>query len=327
MTRRTVGGWLVVLGMLSGCPNGGNNGDGGVPDQATADTCIPDGQQVVLASRYAVLARLGVNVKVPSDCMVSCIVDQDTTSSILLLADMTQNGTSVTVSARACRIGIPPVAPPGQTTPTQLTVPDALLASVGAVTATATLGGTTTCAPLISQPLAIVLGARLANPTSDPLPMFSLETVPNIALCDNLAAAPCTTTAATACVCDQEGDASAGATVNASGIPLLDNVDRVYLALRSLFSLNGKVFPPLASQQFSGPRLRGEVIGLALEQSPVGCRYNSGADCDATITNSIVTFNPRVSQATTTTSTFVGVPVSATFTCADAIALPLSSFQ
>ena len=147
--------------------------DGHGPDGHTgALTCKPDGQTATLAALYGVQANLNVNVKVTPGCTgTSCIVNTDATAKLLLLAEVTQSGTTATVTARPCKIVIPKVALKGGNMPVILTAPDALVSSVKPVASAATLDGTMTCAHFNAQPITIALGANLASP-SDPLPMF-----------------------------------------------------------------------------------------------------------------------------------------------------------
>jgi hypothetical protein len=178
-----------------------------------------------------------------------------------------------------------------------------------------------------SDALAIVLGARLSLPASDPLPTFSLSATPPVALCGHAAATLCDANVENGCICDQEGDGKAGATVGASGVPVLDDVDRVYLALRTVIALTGRVFPASATQSTPGQRLKGTVDGLTLEQSPVGCHHMTGIDCTDQETNSVAQLNPKVTQSKTNPSTFVAMPVPADETCAQLAIQAASLFR
>ena len=288
------------------------------PDLAMVATCTSDGQPVALAAHYGIQAKLNVNVKVPAGCTSdACLLDKDAKAGILLLADITQNGTSATVSARPCTIDIPPVALNGkpQPPPTQLTASDTLVQSVSAVMATSTLDGANTCAGLSSAPLAIVLGAHLKAPATDPLPLF---TASGVKLCDGMASSLCDQTSDFGCICDQEEDGKPGATVGATGVPALSDVDEVYLALRTVFSMKGTVWPASAGQATPGQRIKGTIASLTLEQSPVGCHRsgNGGMDCDATTTTSVAGLNPQVTQSMNSDSIFVAMPVAEGTTCA-----------
>src|SRR5690348_6001562 len=102
--------YLGLILALAGCGGGTMTGDGGnTPDLSMggSETCTTDSMPVALAKHYGVRGTLNVNVKVTADCMGDgCIFNQDTTSTILLLADVTQNGQSATVTARPCSIKI-----------------------------------------------------------------------------------------------------------------------------------------------------------------------------------------------------------------------------
>jgi hypothetical protein len=275
-----------------------------------------------------VRGKLNVNVKVPGDCTGDgCILDQDALSSLLLLADVAQQGSNVTVTAHACSIQIPPVALHGQPMPTQLSASDMLVQSVAPVTAQATLDGPNVCARMTSAPIPIVLGAQLANVTGDMLPTFSLANMPPVKLCNGSPATACNGPAAAnrPCVCDQDGDSKPGATVAASGVPALDDVDQMYLALRTVIALDGQVFPSSAGQATPGQRLKGKVANLTLEQSPLGCHHagQGGAapsDCTPSEVDSVARLNPRVTQSVNTDSTFVAIPVPDGETCDKLIA-------
>jgi hypothetical protein len=305
---------------------------GGNQDMAAADmtpqmeTCMTDNMPVALAAHYGVKGTLNVHVDVPAGCMGNaCLLSTDAQSSILLLADMTQSGQSSTVNVQACHIQIPPVALKGQPMPVTLTASDALVQSVPKVMSTATLSGATTCAGFTSLPIPILIGTRLTNPATDPLPVFMSTAMPPVTYCGGMAGVTCSAATDFACICDQEGDSKPGATVDAMNLPALDTVDQVYLALRTVVSLDGMVFPPSSGQPNPGQRIKGKVSGLQLDQSPVGCHetpMGGGApqDCDATTVGSVAALNPQVTQSPNTPSTFVAMPVPAGYACSDLIA-------
>jgi hypothetical protein len=313
---------MIALLLAAGC---GESPGGMTParDMATMpveEQCKTDDKPVMLAAHYAVRGSLTANVKVPASCTGDCIFDADAKAQILLLADVTQNGQSSTVTARPCSIQIPRVALKGQPMPTELTAPDALVQSVKPVTAMAAMDGPNTCAAFTSMPLAIVIGARLATPAADPLPSFDGKAMPSVKLCAGKSDTACGGTMENGCICDQDQDRSVGATVNASGVPVLDDVDKIYLALRTVVSLEGQIFPASAGQSTPGPRIKGTIAGLKLDQSPVGCHRKPPSpampyDCDASMVGQVATFNPRVSQSTNTKSTFVAMPVPDGYTC------------
>jgi hypothetical protein len=341
----------LFLVAAAGCGGGTMmGGDGGSPDltmQQMQETCMTDNTPVALGAHYGVKGTLNVNIKVPVDCaqdpnckpdatpqmlmMCSCILNKDAQSTIFLLADVTQNGQMSTVTAKPCSIQIPPVSLKGQPMPTVLSAPDKLIQSVKPVTSSAMLTGSNTCAAFKSDPIAIVIGARLVNNATDPLPLFSTKTMPPVTLCDGAATTACDATMANGCVCDQDIDMKAGATVDASGTPVFDDIDKVYLALRTVVQLDGQVFPPSSGQIQPDQRIKGTVAGLKLDQSPVGChRSPSGgmpADCDDATVNSLAGFNPLVTQSVNTKSSFVAMPVPATYTCQDLITNAATLFK
>jgi hypothetical protein len=290
--------------------------DGG----ATMETCMPDGQAATLNGRYAVRADLVVNVKVVAGCTgAACIVDNDANAELLLIADMTQSGSSVMATVQPCKIVVPQVALKNQPMPVQLTVPDALVASILPVSSTATLGGSTTCATFDAQPITLPVGASLASPATDMLPNFTSTASPPVTLCGGTATTACASTANPVgptehgCVCDQEGDTKLGATVNAKNAPGFEDIDKLYVDLRTSVTLSGQVFP--------GQKIKGTVNGLKLDQNVLGCHRSNapGArDCNDSETNTVAGFNPAVTQSVNMKSTFAAVPVAAGTSC-DAI--------
>lgn len=326
--------WRSVLlcSTVAGC----GGGVGGVdmaaapPDMSMSgpETCKSDNMAVALSAHYGVKANLNVNVKVPAD---GSVFNMDAPASLLLIADITQNGQMV--AAHPCTIEIPKVALGGRNMPpTVLTAPDALVQSVKTVNASAKLGGPNTCTSFISDPLAILIGVRLAMPGTDPLPLFSTKTMPTVKLCGGKPDTKCDATMDTGCICDQEGDGKPGATVLAMGIPAIDDVDKVYLGLRTVVALDGMVFPPSPGQTTPGQRIKGQVSGLKLEQSPVGCHRSPAGggmpiDCDDPTTNQVALLNPLISQSTHNASTFVAMPVPDGYTCANLTADAATLFK
>jgi hypothetical protein len=305
----------AAIGVV-GCGNGGTS-DMGTDGGMMMETCMPDGKAVALTGRYAVQANLLVNVKVVAGCTgAACIVDNDANSELLLVADITQSGTTATATVQPCKIVIPPVALKNQPMPVELTVSDALVASVLPVSSTATLGGSSTCASFDAQPITIALGASLANAASDTLPNFTSSANPPVVLCGGSATTACASTAnpvgptEKGCVCDQEGDAKLGASVAAKNAPGFEDIDQLYVDLRTSVTLSGQVF--------SGQRIKGKVQGLKLDQNVLGCHRSNAPgmrDCMDTETNTVAGFNPAVTQSVNGSSTFVAVPVAAGTTC------------
>lgn len=295
------------------------------PDLAQP-ACQSDGKQIHLGKKYGIKVTLNVNVKVPSDCVAdSCILDKDTASQMLLLADVVQADAQLTFQAKACRFQVPPVALKNQPQPTVLTASDALVQSVQVAPSQTALDGATTCAGFKVPPFALVIGAHLANPPVDPVPVYSGSKNPPVTYCDGKASVACDAAMAYGCVCDLDKDGKPGATVGASGVPAFDDVDQVYLALRTVVGLDATVWPESPGQPTPGQRFKGSVSGLKLDQSPVGCHHTpqgGGApyDCTALETNSVAQLNPRLSQSVNTASSFVAMPVPDGETCAQLIA-------
>jgi hypothetical protein len=311
---------LLAAALAVGCGSSGGKSDMGGDGGMQMATCMPDGKTVALSGRYAVRANLLVNVKVTAGCSgSSCIVDNDANSELLLVADMTQSGNSVMATVQPCKIVIPPVALKNQPMPVQLTVSDVLVASVLPVSSTATLGGGSTCASFDAQPITIALGASLASAASDPLPTFTSSASPPVVLCGGAAATACASTSnpmgptQKGCVCDQEGDAKLGATVAAKNAPGFEDIDQLYVDLRTSVTLSGQVF--------AGSEIRGKVQGLELDQNVLGCHRSNAPgvrDCMDAETGTVAGFNPAVTQSVNGDSTFIAVPVAAGTSC-DAI--------
>lgn len=309
--------WAIVAALagVAGCGSG-TKSDMGTDGGGTMQVCMPDGKTAAINGRYAVRANLLVNVKVVAGCTGSaCIVDNDANSELLLVADMVQSGSSVMTTVSPCKIVIPPVALKNQPMPVQLTVPDALVASVLPVSSTATLGGAQTCASFDAQPITIALGASLANTATDALPAFSIVASPPVVECGGSVTTACASTAnpvgptQKGCVCDQEGDAKIGATLAAKNAPGFEDIDFIDVDLRTSVTLSGQVYP--------GQELRGKVNGLKLDQNVLGCHRGTptNRDCLDSETNTVAGFNPAVTQSVNGSSTFVAVPVAAGTTC------------
>ncbi len=309
--------WLLFLSGCSGSPPMMML----PPDMALpADVCVSDQAPVKLGQHFGIRATLNVNVKVPAECTGdSCILDKDAQASLLMLAEIAQSGSNAKIVVRPCHIQIPPLALKGQPMATQLTAADALVQTVKPVSAEATLAGTATCAAFSSTPIAILIGTRLVSPVSDALPKFTKGATPEVALCGSVASTSCDSASDNGCVCDQEGDAKTGATLVASGLPAFDDIDRVYVAMRTAVTLDGVVFPEGALSLHPGQRLRGTVQGLKMEQSPVGCRRTpsggASSDCDLTVVDAVAKLNPLVTQSVNKKSTFVAMPVADGATC------------
>jgi hypothetical protein len=315
------GAFLAALLAVGGCGSSGGKSDMGADGGSAIPVCMPDGKAVALTGRYAVRANLLVNVKVVAGCTgMACIVDNDANAELLLVADLAQSGASAAATVQPCKIVIPPVALKNQPMPVQLTAPDALVASVLPVMSTATLGGASTCASFDAQPITIALGANLTNPSTDTLPNYTAGANPPVVLCGGAATTACASTSHpaaptdTGCVCDQEGDSKAGATMLAKNAPGFEDIDQIYVDLRTSVTLSGQVYP--------GQKILGKVQGLKLNQNVVGCHRTMGPgvrDCYTGTPSDevgvVAGFNPAVTQSLNGDSTFVAVPVAAGTTC------------
>ena len=318
-------GPFVMVFVLGGCGGSSNNNS---DDMGTgAVVCNTDGKSIALSGKYAVRAQLAVNVKVEPTCSgAACLVNSDSEAQLLFLADVTQNGTQATLVATPCGITIPKIALKGQNMPVELTVSDALIASVKPVTAMGTMSGTKTCSTFLLQPINLLFGASLANPTSDPLPGYTPGGNPTVKLCGGLAATKCDPAPTEkSCVCDQEGDGDPGATLGAKNLPAT-GVDKVFVNLRAAVTLGGQIFPDKMRIGVTGQPINGEVTALTLEQKILGCKQGA-ANCDAITTGAVGALNPGISQSVNDKSTFAAVAVAGTYTCADVKAQEAGLFQ
>lgn len=319
-------GAIVAALLVAGCSSSSQKG-GGSDGGTTMLTCMPDNNPVAITGRFAVQANLLVNVKVVAGCTgAACIVDNDANAELLFVADITQNGTSVAATVSPCKITIPPVALKNQPMPVELTAPPALIQSVLPVMTTGDITGGTTCATFDQKPINIALGANLAMPADDPLPNYVSGGSPPVTLCGGMETTACASTSnpvgptQTGCVCDQEGDAKLGATVLAKNAPGYEDIDKLYVDLRTSVTLKGQVFPQQPGQAHPGQQIRGKVANLALDQNVLGCHRNIIApgtprDCNDSEIGTVAGFNPAVTQSANGDSTFIAVPVGASDTC------------
>lgn len=315
----------VVLA-LAACGGSSNNND--VDMAGGAKVCTTDGNDIALAPKYAVRAALNVNVKVEPNCSgAACLVNADSEAELLFLAEATQSGTTASMIVTPCDITIPKIALKGQNMPVELTVSEALIASVKPVTASGTLSGTKTCSTFALQPINLLFGASLTNPTSDPLPGYTAGGNPAVKLCGGVATTACDPAPADkGCVCDQDGDGDPGATLGAKNLPAT-SVDKVFVNLRAAVTLGGQVFPSkTASGGVAGQAISGEVSALTLEQKILGCKTGT-TPCDAITTGAVGALNPGITQSVNDKSTFSAVAVGAGFTCAQVKAQKATLFQ
>lgn len=261
--------------------------------------CVPDQPTFApLTGRMAVQAALDVHVDAGG------LIHVDTTSTLLVGLDLVQTGTSLAVTAEVCSIQIPDVPLAGQDKPIHFDIAAATIASVGKVSVTGALGSADqTCATLSSDPITIVLGARIdpggALPVSDDTGAFP-----------QCGGTTCADATGTNCACDQEGDGKPGATLSATNVPIV-NIDQAYVALRTTFSLAGQVF---SSDAFNG------VVTASLDTSVLACRLQDGSACIGADLRSVRNLAPVVTQQPDSPSTFRAVRVDPGLSCADIIA-------
>ena len=298
-----VGGALVTLAIIAaiiilvgGCR----------PEPAPVDApdfferCEPSGAFAPLTGRAAVQATLNVHVDAGG------LIEVDTSSKMLLVMDLAQDGTALGVTSTLCRVQIPDIPLAGQELPIDFEIPDATVASVGTVGGSALLGSTdATCTPLDTEPITIVLGARIDPPATAPLPTADDAGV--FPACDP---APCSTATGTACACDQEGDGKPGATLVAHNVPAVE-LDEVYVALRTTFALHGRVH--------TSDLVKGR-IDATLETAVLHCGLLDGSPCTEQNVRLVKTLNPVVTPQADNPSTFRAVRVAPDTTCADIIA-------
>ena len=291
----------VIAIALAGC-----GGSAAPPDaQDFFERCEPSGAFAPLTGRVAVQATLNVHVDAGG------LIKVDTSSKMLLVMDLVQFGTNVAINARLCRVQIPDIPLAGQDLPIAFQVSDATVASVPAVDGTGTLSSPDeTCASVESQPITIVLGARLDPAALDTAVLPSSDDDANFAACSPSAASACAIATGVGCACDQESDGEPGATLVARNVPAID-LDQVYVALRTTFSLHGRIH--------TSDLVKGR-IDATLETGVLQCRLLDGTPCTAQNVRLMKTLNPVITAQAGNPSTFRGVRVAAGTTCADIVA-------
>jgi hypothetical protein len=282
----------LVLGI--GCA--GSSGAGGLPDAGHFGPVCTPGSVFDLNGRSGVLATLSVHVN------ASGLVETDTTAELLLLLDINQSGRTIGVNAKVCDIKIPEVPISGQDMPIRFQLGDGLLDSVARVTGTGHLDGDSTCANFSSDPITVVIGARLDPPDQGKLP--EANSAGEFTQCLP-AGAPCAAAITNQCVCDQENDGHPGATLLAFNVPAITIKD-VYVNLRTTFSLSGQVF--------SSDEIQGD-IHATLEQGILACSKASGAPCSSMEIGAVKNLNPDIQQ-NDEPSTFRSVRVDDALDCA-----------
>lgn len=293
---------VAVVLLLSGC-------DGSEPPPDAIDyteLCAPDQPTFTpLTGRAAVLGTLNVHVDAGG------LIMTDTTSKLLIAMDLTQTGTQVAVRAEVCNITIPDVPLAGQDMPIHFEIPPATLDSVGTVTGGATLASAdATCTTLDTEPISLVLGARLDPAMLATAPLPSSDDSAAFPACMPAATTACTSATGTGCACDQESDGQPGATLIARNVPAIE-LDEVYVTLRTTFSLHGKVW--------SADLVKGKVEAT-LDTGVLACKLLDGTMCGPNNLRTVRTLNPVVTPQPTNPSTFRAVRVAAGMTCADIVA-------
>jgi hypothetical protein len=294
------GALLLALAAPAGCASGG---DDDRPDAMVfGEQCVPGGS-FDLDGRAAVLGALNVHVN------ASGLVEVDTTAELLIALEVVQEGTHVSVVAEACAIEIPNVPIQGQDQPIVFEVPAETVASVAGVSGNAELSSPDqTCASFESDVFTIVIGAILDPIESANLP--AADDDGSFPFCAPTADTTCEIAIGVNCACDQEDDGKGGATLLAYNVPAVD-LDQVYVALRTRFSLSGEVF--------SSDLILGE-IDATIEQGILGCRLASGAACNGDQVGAVKNLNPVITQQPGNASTFRSARVEPGESCADIIA-------
>ncbi|HEY3357427.1 MAG TPA: hypothetical protein VGQ83_29520 [Polyangia bacterium] len=285
---------LALCLLAAGCGADGapRRGDGGTDETP----CVP-GQAFDLTGTFGVLVTFNTTV----DVLGLTLEDPNPQAWILILARAQQQDVTVTLAAEICDLKIPEIQFAGQPQPVIFSAPPGLLRSAAGISATADLGGLTTCSSFRSPgPMVVVLGTRLADPIADPLPGVGAPG------CDGDPLTSCAATTATSCICDQEGDGLAAATVDVANAPVLPDLNHVLATMRASVQLLGAVE---SSDVLRGP------AEVTMEQSIIGCMRRSGP-CDAAATTVVQRINPTVAQDPRAPSSFLAKRVDPTYDCA-----------
>jgi hypothetical protein len=291
---------LIVL-MLSGC--------GGSPTPPDAidffDRCEPSGTFAPLTGRAAVQASLNVHVDAGG------LIEVDTASKMLLVMDLAQDGTMLGVTSTLCRVTIPDIPLAGQDLPITFLVPDSTVTSVPMVVGTGTLATPDqTCTELDSSPITLIIGALIDPAAVETAPLPAADDDGNFTACDPGPTEPCATATGTNCACDQEGDGHPGATIIGRNVPAID-LDQIYIALRTTFSLHGRVH--------TTDIVKGR-IDATLETGILNCQLIDGTPCSQQNVALMKTLNPIITSQVGNPSTFRAARVPDATTCADVIA-------
>ncbi len=281
---------FVLLALVSAC--GSSPGTEQPDAPPNGNTCVP-GSPFDLDGRMGVEAVLNVHIN------ASGVVDTEATADLLLLLDVDQTGTSLAVQATVCDLQIPEVPVTGVPMPIRFVLDPTVLDTVGQVSGTGALNGTTTCSTLTSQPVTLVIGAKLSPITA---PLIAADGQGNFTKCTP---EPCAQAVSTNCACDQEGDGNPGVSLAAQNVPLVP-LTQIYVDVRTTFSLTGQVF--------SSDSVKGEIDDT-LEVGILGCSKSTGPCTNGDVTL-VQTLNPTITQSTIEPSTFRAVRVGGTLTCA-----------
>jgi hypothetical protein len=288
--------------LLSGC----DGSEPAIDAPNYTELCVADQPTFApLTGRAAVLGTLNVHVDAGG------VIMTDTTSKLLLALDLTQTGTQLAVRAEICNITIPDVPLSGQDMPIHFEIRPVTLDSVGTVTGTASLASAdATCTTLDTDPITLVLGARLDPAQLATAPLPSADDNAAFSACSPSATTACSSATGTGCACDQESDGHPGATLIARNVPAIE-LDEVYVTLRTTFSLHGKVW--------SSDLIKGKV-DATLDTGVLACKLLDGTSCGPNNLRTVRTLNPVVSQQRSTPSTFRSARVQSTMTCAEIVA-------
>jgi hypothetical protein len=285
---------------------GGCGGSAVTPDaQDFFERCEPSGPFAPLTGRAAIQGTLNVHVDAGG------LIEVDTSSKMLLLMDIAQDGTNIGITASLCRITIPDIPLAGQEMPIVFQVPDATTASVPTISETATLSSPDqSCANLDSRPITLVLGARLDPTAVETAPLPNADDNASFPVCSPSATTACSVATGIDCACDQESDDQPGATLIARNVPAID-LDQVYVSLRTTFSLHGKVH--------TSDLVKGR-IDASLETGILDCRLIDGSPCTIENFRLVKALNPVITPQLGNPSTFRAVRIPDAMTCAEIIA-------
>ena len=268
------------------------------PGTATPDA-PPNGNTCVPGSPFDLDGRMGVEGTLNVHINASGIVDTEATADLLLLLDVAQTGTTLAVQARVCDLQIPDVPVTGQSMPIRFVLDPIVLDPVGTIAGAGTLSGTTTCSTLSSDPVTLILGAKLQPDTA---PLLAADAQGMFTRC---APEACDQALDTNCACDQEGDGHPGVSLAAQNVPVVP-FTQIYVDVRTRFSLSGQVY--------SSDSAKGEIDDT-LEVGILGCAKSEGACTNGDVAL-VQAFNPTITQSTIEASTFRAVRVGSTLTCA-----------